>query len=140
MLSVSRLLARRFGLTAVPENNRKFITADPSDNIVLTAAPPHQNSSLFQNLISGKMAISIIVMLEVINIKNKQCHLLIRSLARSIICLENSQIYRLFFSPVKSSSVANFSSILIFFSIVVSKETGGIVPASVLPWASIRMS
>ena len=59
-------------MRVIPENNSELITADSTDNIVPAAAPPHQNSSLFQQFIAGQMTLNIIVMFEVIDIEDKQ--------------------------------------------------------------------
>ena len=50
------------------------IAADSPHNIVASAATAHQNSSLLQHAVTRQMSVSVVVMFEVIDIKNEQCH------------------------------------------------------------------
>jgi hypothetical protein len=67
-----------FQARSVPEDHRKFIAAQTGDYILSAAAAAHQACGLAKNPVSDRMAVRIIVMLKIINIKKQQGYLKVR--------------------------------------------------------------
>ena len=64
--------ARVFFARQIPEHHRKLVAAETGDDVVAAAAVLDHSAGLLKDVIADGVAVSVVVMLKVVNVKNQQ--------------------------------------------------------------------
>jgi hypothetical protein len=58
----------------IPENDGELVATDSSDNIVPPTATLNQGRRLLQDIVTRRMSVPVVVMLEIVYVENQKCH------------------------------------------------------------------